>query len=141
MLYALDTNILTELLKGNARIVAHYETVSEEDEIVTTTVSRFEILRGRFASILKAADKAELLIAQQRLERDEQRLTRFRLLSISDESADQFDRLRTNKKLKKLGRADLLVARVPLAHDAILVTRNTKDFANVPGLKVENWAD
>ncbi len=52
-----------------------------------------------------------------------------------------FDRLRVNKRLKKMGRPDLLIACFALAHKATLVTRNTKDFANVPGLKLENWAD
>lgn len=36
---------------------------------------------------------------------------------------------------------DLRIACIALAHDATLVTRNTKDFAHVPNLKVENWAD
>jgi tRNA(fMet)-specific endonuclease VapC len=45
------------------------------------------------------------------------------------------------KKLKKTGRGDLLIACITLAHGATLVTRNTKDFAHVPGLRLENWAD
>ncbi len=37
--------------------------------------------------------------------------------------------------------ADLLIACIVLAHNATLVTRNTKDFANIPGLKQGNWAN
>ena len=40
-----------------------------------------------------------------------------------------------------MDRGDLLTACIALAHDATLVTRNTRDFAVVPGLKIENWAD
>jgi tRNA(fMet)-specific endonuclease VapC len=68
-------------------------------------------------------------------------LRSFRALSITDAVAAEFDRLRRVKRLKKIGRGDLLIAAVALASRATLVTRNVKDFETVPGLKVENWAD
>ena len=34
---------------------------------------------------------------------------------------------------------DLMIASVALAHDLTLVTHNTADFANVPGLRLEDW--
>ena len=46
-----------------------------------------------------------------------------------------------NTKLKKIGRADLLIASVALARRATLVSRNLKNFGLVPGLQVENWVD
>ena len=52
-----------------------------------------------------------------------------------------FDRLRQDKAVRKIGRNDLLIACISLAQDATLVTRNTKDFSLVPGLKLANWAD
>ena len=55
-------------------------------------------------------------------------------------AAAEFERLRANKKLKKIGRRDLLIACIALANRARLVTRNQKDFRQVPGLHVENWA-
>ena len=63
------------------------------------------------------------------------------VIPIDDAAADEFDRMRQNKKLKKIGRADLLIAAIALANRATLVTRNLKDFRQVPGLRVENWAD
>jgi tRNA(fMet)-specific endonuclease VapC len=47
--------------------------------------------------------------------------------------------LRQNKKLKKIGRADLLMAAITLANRATLISRNLKDFRQVPGLQFENW--
>ena len=54
---------------------------------------------------------------------------------------DRLDRLKLSKKLRKIGRADMLIACIALGHDATLVTRNVRHFSDVPGLRVENWAD
>jgi predicted nucleic acid-binding protein len=35
----------------------------------------------------------------------------------------------------------MLIACTALANDALLVTRNVKDYKDVPGLRIENWAD
>ena len=35
--------------------------------------------------------------------------------------------------------ADLMIASVALAHNLTLVTHNTKDFQNVPGLRLDDW--
>ena len=37
------------------------------------------------------------------------------------------------------GKLDRLIAAHALGLDAILITNNEGDFADVPGLKVENW--
>lgn len=52
-----------------------------------------------------------------------------------------FDELCERKKLKKIGRADLLIAAVVLANDATRITRNLRHFRQIPSLAVENWAD
>jgi predicted nucleic acid-binding protein len=38
-------------------------------------------------------------------------------------------------------RPDMLIACIALANDALLVTRNRKDFKKVAHLKLANWAD
>ena len=63
------------------------------------------------------------------------------MVSIGPAAAEAFDRLRASKRLKSIGRADLLIADLTLAARATLVTRNRKDFGRVPGLMTENWAD
>lgn len=141
MIYLLDTNILTELIKANAGIVARFDAVPERDDVATSIISRIEMLEGRFSSIVKAANKSELLIAAARLQHDEQELAEIEVLPISEAVAEKFEWILSNKKLKKIGREDLLIACIALAHDATLVTRNTKDFTGIPGLKVENWAN
>ncbi len=45
------------------------------------------------------------------------------------------------KKLhRRTGTMDLRIAATALANNAILVTRNTQDFAEIENLKIENWA-
>ena len=39
----------------------------------------------------------------------------------------------------KRGSYDRLIAAHVLSHDLVLITDNERDFADVPGLKIENW--
>ncbi|MBL8796534.1 MAG: type II toxin-antitoxin system VapC family toxin [Planctomycetia bacterium] len=52
-----------------------------------------------------------------------------------------FERQRLIQGLKKIGRADLLIASICLAHQATLVTRNLRHFRLVPRLQTVNWVD
>jgi predicted nucleic acid-binding protein len=36
---------------------------------------------------------------------------------------------------------DLIIAATALVHNLTLVTHNTKDFQNVPGLRLEDWLE
>ena len=90
---------------------------------------------------MKAKDGEELLRAFAWLVRSEELLHQIAVLPMGEIVASQFDRLRQNRKLKRIGRADLLIAAIALAHDATLVTRNLRHFSQVPGLQVENWLD
>ncbi|MBA4063936.1 MAG: PIN domain nuclease [Isosphaera sp.] len=88
---------------------------------------------------MKAADGAAVVRAHELLRGSEVYLAGFRVLPFDPAAAAQFDRLRGDKNVKKAGRNDLLIACIALANEATLVTRNTKDFAGIPGLKLENW--
>jgi tRNA(fMet)-specific endonuclease VapC len=138
-MFILDTDTFSLLLRGHPRVPERVAEATEE--VALTVITRIEILQGRFAALLKAENREKLLQAQKRLDESEKDLNRFTILAIDAATAAEFDRLRQNKKLKKIGRCDLLIAALALATHATLVTRNRKDFDQVPGLKVENWAD
>jgi tRNA(fMet)-specific endonuclease VapC len=139
-LYLLDTDTMTLWLYGNEKVRARFDAVASTDRVAISLVTRVEILRGRFEAVLKAANRGEWLQAQERLLRTEEALQGVEVVLITEAAADRFDQLRAIKKLNKMDRGDRLQTAIALANDATLVTRNTKDYANVPNLKLENWA-
>lgn len=135
----LDTDTLTLLTMGHPKVQRRLDLA--EDDIAITIVTRIEVLRGRFDFVLKAADGAQLLLAQQRLDDAEARLAEVPVVPFDSDAAVEFDRLLQNKSVRKVGRADLLIASIALAQRATLVTRNVRHFQTIPGLPVVNWAD
>jgi tRNA(fMet)-specific endonuclease VapC len=113
----------------------------DDPDVGTTIITKIELLRGRFDFVLKAATGAELLRAQTLLARTEELLAQINITPFDENAAAHFDRLRQTKGLGKVGRADLLIASIALAHRATLVTRNVRHFYPIPELGVANWVD
>lgn len=135
----LDTDIFSLLGTGNTHV--HERVSRAEDTVALTVITWIEVIRGRSESVLKAADGDQLQAAQQRLRSSRQQLAALEVVDIDASAAQEFERLLAHKKLKKVRRGDLLIASIALAKNATLVTRNIKDFEQVPGLRLENWAD
>jgi len=138
-MHILDTDTLSHLHAGHPRVIKRLQQVDDPD-ICTTIITKIELLRGRFDFLLKA-DSDKLAKAQFLLNRTEELLSQINILPLDEPTIEQFELLLKNRKLRKIGRADLLIASITLAHRAILVTRNLKHFKNVPGLRVVNWVD
>ncbi|HKZ83842.1 MAG TPA: type II toxin-antitoxin system VapC family toxin [Anaerolineae bacterium] len=139
-MHLLDTDTLTYLHAGHPRVVEHLRELADPD-VGTTIITKIELLRGRFDFVLKAATGAELLKAQRLLARTEELLAQIVVVPLDEQAAAQFDRLSAAKGLRKIGRADLLIASIALAHRATLVTRNVRHFRQIPGLTVTNWVN
>jgi tRNA(fMet)-specific endonuclease VapC len=140
-MYVLDTDMMSHLHAGHPALVAKVAEHSHDENVLTTLVTKIEILRARYEFLMKAADRRQLLRAQELLTESERLLNPWTILKVDEITADEFDRLRRIKKLKKIGRADLLIASIVLANRGTLVTRNLKDFKLIPNLKTENWID
>ncbi len=141
MIYLLDTDVFTLAHLGRHGLRERIAAARGSDDVAVSVVTRIEVLRGRFEAVVKAANGAAVLRMQELLLASETFMSTFRLLSFDAVAVRAFDRLRADKAARRTDRNDLLIACVALANDATLVTRNTKDYANVPGLKLENWAD
>jgi len=136
----LDSDIFTLLTYGHQNVCRHYEAVDDADQLAVTAITRTEVLRGRTDSLLKAATGQELLKAAERLQATEKALGAFLVVHVDGKAAEHFSSLLQQKKLG-MKRPDMLIACIALANNALLVTRNTKDFNKVTGLKLANWAD
>lgn len=134
-----DSDILTLFLLQNERILQRAAATAEPLHV--PIVTRIELLRGRFDAVTKAGDAEQLRRALELLELTERTLSAFRVVSFDEGSLQELDRLRSNRKLKKIGLADLMIASLALANKATLVTRNVRHFSQITGVRIENWAD
>lgn len=136
----LDTDTLTHFSYGNVNVRRRIAEAGNEP-IAVAIITRNEILRGRAESLLKAAKPEELRNAMERYRLSERLLSAFVVADFNEDSIKHFEILSAQRRLKKMGRADLLIACIALGHAALLVTRNTKDFETVAGLRLDNWVD
>lgn len=139
-MYILDTDTITHLHAGHPKVVESLQKLDDPD-VGITIITKIELLRGRFDFLLKAANGRELNRAQQLLDRTEELLSQIVVLPIDERSGIQFETLQRIKKLRKIGRADILIAGITLAYRATLVTRNLRHFRKIHGLIVTNWVD
>jgi predicted nucleic acid-binding protein len=139
VIYLLDTNTLTESLKGHPKIVSRLRAIPPPDDVQLPVISWFEAVRGRMATILTASEEEQLLRAQERLDADLEAMNSLQIRGVNEEAARHFSFLRSHKKAKKIQRPDLLIACIALANNATLVTRNVKNFESVPRLLIQNW--
>lgn len=136
----LDSDTFTLLGYGRPGMAERLQRTRSAGEVALPVFVRAQALRGRLDGLLKANSPDDVIRLQTLLAETEARMGEFRVVPFDVAAAGHFTRLVKMKSLKKTGLADLLIACIALAHDATLVTRNTKDFAHIPNLKHENWA-
>lgn len=141
MIYVLDTDMFSLIYYSKNGVRERIARESFEHRIAISTITRIEVLRGRIESVLKAENGEKVIRAIELLGHSERYLAEFATLPFNAAAGDRFDRLLKTKLKCRPGRNDLLIACVALAQSATLVIRNTKDFAGIPNLKLENWAD
>ena len=134
---AFDTDILTEILSGNPAYTERIANVPPDEQAAPIVVV-VELIRGRFNIIRQAeAGKARVSIdrAYLLLERSLVDLREVKILSYTEAAESQLQEWR--KRKVKGSTHDLRIAASCVVHFATLVTRNRRDFQNIPGLSVE----
>jgi tRNA(fMet)-specific endonuclease VapC len=137
----LDTDHLSILLdERDARRGPLIERLRDAgDELSIPIASIEEQLRGWLAKLHRERDPHRLIRPYLRLTRVFTFLREWPILEWNAAAADEFVRLRSSRL--RIGSQDLKIACIALAHDALLLSANLRDFEQVPGLSVEDWLD
>jgi predicted nucleic acid-binding protein len=126
-----DTDILSEFLRGIPRVVENAENYLQEyDAINFSIITYYEILNGL---LYKDARK------QLQKFTDFADLNKVLPLTISAtrQSAEIYASLK--KTGQPIGHTDCLIAGIALTNGLQLVTNNTDHFKRVQGLELVNW--
>lgn len=136
MPYVLDTDIITALQRFNRSVLARARSLPRADVFVTI-VSYQEQTAGQLATLNTQLKPDALIIAYGELA---QLLLFYRSANVLayDNEVSRIDS-DLRRQLPRMGTKDRRIAAIALAHGYTLVTRNTVDFQNVPGLSLEDW--
>lgn len=128
MKYLLDTNVVIGLLANRPSIVTEMRRRSLS-EIALSSLVMHELYFGAY----KGARTIETLRNYGRLV--------FSVLPFETDDARFAAEIRAilQRQGTPIGPYDTLLAGQALARGLVLVTRNTREFARVEGLQVENW--
>lgn len=122
MKYLLDSNIIIMLAIGSGEALRARLTECDEGDLVTSAVVLAEVARGSLNEKPPALDELRLILEEVPvLPFDEQAALAYATLPFRRASYDR------------------LIAAHALALDVTLVTANERDFADIQGLRVENW--
>jgi tRNA(fMet)-specific endonuclease VapC len=128
MRYLLDSNICIYLLKGRAEVLKRFQTLSEGD--VAMSIITYAELR---AGIEMQADKVHNEAVLERL------ITRIPILPWDTDCAVAYGQTRALLPERKRNVFDRMIAAHAITMGLILVTNNTADFVDYPGIRLENW--
>jgi tRNA(fMet)-specific endonuclease VapC len=86
----------------------------------------------------KAKKPAALAAVYERMAQTVVFLGHLPIISFTEPAIDRYESL---KRLKlKVKKTDLRIAAIALEYNATLVTRNSRDFAKIPGIRLEDWS-
>ena len=111
--------------------------VRAAEEVAITIVTVEEQLRGWLSPIGRSKSASELIRTYGRLHEVYSAIARFPILDFDPQAATKYNGILPLRT--KVGTMDLRIAPITLANNALLISRNLRDFKQVPGLHVEDW--
>ncbi|SRR6266852_2047381 len=129
MTHVLDTDICSAHMRRPAGLAHRF--FQYAGGIAISSISLAELYAGAY----KRAQPARLLALIADLLRD------VAVLNFDSACAEQFGKVRgvLLQQGIQVATADLMIASVALVHNLTLVTHNTADFQNIPGLRLDDW--
>jgi tRNA(fMet)-specific endonuclease VapC len=134
----LDTDYVSLILRGDEQIRSQVE---QHPEACTTVITIQEIFNGWTARINQAKPGEDFVELYNRLTTTIHYLKQTEILSFSREADQCFRVLLSQNSLLRKARLqrDMRIAAIALSQNATVVTRNRRDFEQVPGLKIVDW--
>lgn len=130
-MFLLDTNACIGVLNGTQPGIAARMHDLDPSEVALCSIVKSELIYGARRS--------------QQVEPNLRLLERFfeplASLPFDDRCAEEAGLIRADLAAqgKPIGPNDLLIAATARAHDATLVTHNTREFARITGLRLVDW--
>ena len=130
-LYMLDTDTVSYAIRGQSPALDARLAAAPPRDLCISVVTRGELLFG--VQLKPSATRLARVI--------DQFLARLPSLAWDDAAASHFASLAAALQLagSPIGRMDAMIAGHARALGAVLVTNNTRHFARVANLQVENW--
>ncbi len=136
----LDTDHLTVLKYARddrfARL-AQRMADSVDQDFTTTVITLEEQLRGWLAQINRVQEPVQQIPACAELTGLIEFFSYWTILPFDAVAARKFTEYRQQKT--KTGTMDHKIASIAVTQNAMLLTANTHDFENIPGLKIADW--
>ena len=127
----LDTDILSEFLRGNSKVIAKVdEHLKEYGYINLSIITYYEILNG----LLYMDARKQLVKFEEFVELN--KVIPLTLKMVKTAAVIQAD---LRKKGTEIGYTDTLIAGIAMTSELQLVTNNTDHFKRIKGLDIANW--
>lgn len=124
----LDTNIAIDLRDAVPGIEQRVVALAEQP--VLSFVTRIELEGGVYRDPARAFQRRALL---------DRLLQRFQIVPLTEKDAASYGRIIADSGFDRRRILDRLIAAQAVTRNASLVTANTDDFANIPGLHLIPW--
>lgn len=137
MKFLLDTNVLSEMRKPTpSKEVMNWISSIENEHLYISSITLGEISRG-INKLPDGQKKNELIVWLDKI----QNVFRYQTLSIDSEAAIKWGELSAAglRAGKSVSTIDFLIGATAYTNGAILVTRNTKDFEDLPIQVLNPW--
>jgi tRNA(fMet)-specific endonuclease VapC len=140
MKYLFDTDHLSILQKSTGQ---DYQRLSQKMEKIPISdfaisiITVHEQLLGSHTYINRAADESHLLRGYAMMAQIINNTKIIPTISFEGRSLAVFNELKSRKI--KVATMDLRIASIAISYDLTLLTRNRKDFGQIPNLSIEDW--
>jgi tRNA(fMet)-specific endonuclease VapC len=136
-LWILDTDHVSLFQTGHPLITQRVRSI-DPNAIAVTIVTVEEQMYGRLNRIRRAKSTEDLRLAYFNLNRTLDYFQTINVLDFDEAAANCYQEI-VGQKLR-VGTQDLKIAAITLSRQAIVVTRNYRDFGKVSGLQIEDWS-